>query len=212
MSQSAAQTNDFCVSMKKGQVDADHELMEVVNENNALVENSVAALENASSKAADMTVVSLEAIENSCQGTQDSMLELTNSVPEKKMLLNDTTTSVVENVQSTVARGCESVADTSDIAKAILTSVQEATNDMNKSTTSSLESFTEFMDGAGSTLKNELGSHFEVLDVFLAHQEQVSCNTIEEAAKFKVASTESVVVSTGQTPRKAPFTPLRELM
>lgn len=140
------------------------------------------------------------------------MLELTKSVPEKKILLNNTTTSVVENVQSTVAKGCESVADTSEIAKDILTSVQEATNDMNKSTKSSLEFFTEFMDGAGNTLKEELGSHFEVLDVFLAHQEQVSCNTIDEATKFQVLSKESVVVPTGQTPRKAPFTPLRELM
>ena len=60
ISQSTIQANGFCVSMKKGQVDADHELMEVINENKALVENNVAALENASSKAADMTVVSLE--------------------------------------------------------------------------------------------------------------------------------------------------------
>lgn len=83
---------------------------------------------------------------------------------------------------------------------------------MNTSTKESIDSFTVFMNGAGNSLMDELGTHFEELDVFLAHQEQVSGNTIEEAAKFKMLSEKSVVVPTGQTPKKAPHTPLKPLM
>lgn len=140
------------------------------------------------------------------------MKELISSAPEKHALLTQTTGTIIANVTETVDAGCISVRETSAMVSTVLTGVQDATNKMNFSTAESIDAFTLFMNGAGCALKDELGGHFEKLDVFLAHQEQVVGNTIEEAAKFEIVSAEAVVVPTGQTPRKLPFSPLKPFM
>jgi hypothetical protein len=97
------------------------------------------------------------------------------------------------------------------MADDILSNVQAATVKMNSSTSRSIASFTSVLDGAGSDLQGQLSSHLEGLQAFLAHQERLAGNTIEEARKFKVESDASVVAETGSTPKKRNFSPLRSL-
>ena len=139
------------------------------------------------------------------------MQELVVSVPEKQSLLSNTTSSVIKSVQSTITSGCKSVDATSAMASTVLTNVQEATDKMQKSANNCLEEFTEFMNGTGNSLECTLQSHFQELGNFLAHQEQVAENTIEQSNKFKILSESSVVDRTGHTPVKGPYTPLKEL-
>lgn len=107
--------------------------------------------------------------------------------------------------------GCESVRETANIANTTLTNIVNATESMNASTRSSIDSFNHFMDNAGDALRGQLSEHFQGLDVFLQSQDQAARNTIEEADKFKEQSDVAVVMKTGATPVKKAFTPLRSL-
>ena len=97
------------------------------------------------------------------------------------------------------------------MADDILSNVQAAAVKMNSSTSSSLDSFSSVLDGAGSDLQKQLSVHLDELQVFLTNQGQVAGSTIEEANKFKMESDAAVVEETGSTPKKRAFAPLGTL-
>jgi hypothetical protein len=165
------------------------------------------------------------------------MDNLRTSVPSKQSLLVDTEGAVKKQIETTIDEGnlyigdftgnlpcelhfnvsfsfligCASVRETAHIANTTLTNIQNATEHMNASTRSSIDSFNHFMDNAGDALRSQLVDHFDGLGHFLQSQEQSARTTVAEADKFKALSDASVVTSTGTTPVKKQFTPLRSL-
>ena len=124
------------------------------------------------------------------------------SVPEKHEFLMKTTMDVISSVDKAVKSGCESAQSTSHMANDILSNVQDATQSMNLAAGVSVTSFTEVMNGTGSSLQLTLRNHFSDLSTFLEDQEKVVVTTIDKAQEFKRCSDSSVVISTGTTPRK----------
>jgi hypothetical protein len=103
------------------------------------------------------------------------------------------------------------VQTTSDVACTMFNDIKIASNKMDDSVSTSVNTFKEFLDTQGATLSTEIDGHFDVLNEFLTTQ-STSIETISNNSKTFAENIESSQLqSSGQTPKKIKFSALKDI-
>lgn len=154
----------------------------------------------ASSSAAfsgDMSVVSTQ------RQTADSVLAtVSGMVGSKRKFLDCTVTELCAHVDGAIQQGVSVVDATSATASKVLSDVSSASQAMNASASSAMDTFTTFMDQEGEALSSGLDTHFSAVETHSATQ-TADLSALQKAGGIhRETIQESKVQATGATPRK----------
>jgi len=135
------------------------------------------------------------------------------AVEGKRASLVETVESVCSEVTEAIAKGCESVDQTSDAANTILAQVKSATEGMTASASSAMDGFKGFLDTKGADVCSGVQAHFSSVESRLGAQQRGLQSVVEQVSSFSDAMAGAVVQPTGTTPSKLPegYTALAEL-
>ena len=162
--------------------------------------------------AAKEHVFMLAAASNSRQKTDEILGGISGDVGAKRANLDETVTVLVKHVDEAIEEGCTVVAATAETANVILREVTSATESMTASAGRAMDIFVEYMDGKGQAVHEELGQHFVGLDTHFISQKAGISLVSKVTDMYGTDTANSATGTTGQTPRKAVYPPLSELV
>ena len=175
-------------------------------------QNATQAIHKSVDDAAKEHVFMLAAASNSRQKTDDILGGISGDVGAKRANLDETVTVLVSHVDQAIEEGCAAVAATSETANVILREVTSATESMTASAGRAMEVFVEYMDGKGQAVHEELGQHFVGLDAHFISQKAGVSLVSKVTDMYGNDTANSATGTTGQTPRKAVYPPLSDLV
>eukprot|EP00605_Chrysophyceae_sp_TOSAG23-4_P002869 GSChrysophyteH1.ASY1.ANO1.3160.1 assembled CDS len=124
------------------------------------------------------------------------------TIDSKKSEFSDIIKSVVENTERSHNDATKTVSSAGEKVNNLLSEIKSAAEDMNKASSTSIDNFSDFMDGEGAVVRAEVADHFESLVSFLNNSSAAITNVSTETTAFKESMLECVVPVTGMTPTK----------
>ena len=145
----------------------------------------------------DMSIVAEQ------RATADSTLStVSGMVGTKRKYLDETVTELCAHVDEAIAQGVTVVENTSVTANKVLSDVSQASQAMNSTASSAMDTFTAFMDQEGEALCSGLQSHFDTVAAHAQVQTQ-DLSALQKAAGIHNETMEGQrLASTGRTPQK----------
>jgi len=164
------------------------------------------ALSSTATQGTDSTVDALQGKENSLQVHLEAATGLVKGVSAavegQRTHMNDTVASVVAEAGKSIG-SASSRADSAALAAAkVLSDTQNATQEMRSSSSSSLKSFTSYMDGQGTEVCSQVKQHFTEVRTFLSSQKTGLTGVSEANTTFRSDMENCATKTTGNTPQK----------
>ena len=108
------------------------------------------------------------AVGNKRKEMSDLLGNIGSAVATKKAKLDNATTDLVNDISAAVESAKEAIDKTSNTATNLLSNVQNANVDMQKSTSECINTFSSFMDSHGGEVCDGVRAHFDTLGASLA--------------------------------------------
>jgi hypothetical protein len=118
----------------------------------------------------EMNSMKIHEIEDSRQLTDDIIENFSGAVDDKRCLLNSNVDSLVVNVDEAIRQSKLEVQKTSLTANTILQNITIATEDMNQTAGTAMDSFVTFIDSKGVSIQGDVKGFFITLDAYNTNQ------------------------------------------
>ncbi len=103
------------------------------------------------------------------------------------------------------------ISQTQETANVMFSDIQVACDKMDESVSESVVTFQEFLDHQGKDLQCDIGTHFSELETYLDKQTFAFTEISGQSNKFLDTTNALELQSTGHTPKKSRFAPLRDI-
>ena len=133
------------------------------------------------------------------------------AVASKKAKLDDTTSSLLSEVDTDILSAKKAVGATSMAAKKLFEDMEKASNAMNVTTSDSIRVFSSFMDSHGQEVYAGVESHFGALSSSLDDTRGRINYTKSSSKAFHTSLVSDVYENTGNTPQKMSYKEMTEL-
>lgn len=198
-------TTKFCKTIEAVNEEALSGVEKVNSDLSAKTNETIADLQDKSKALGSTTTTSINELLENKNSIESMVSGINNTVGDKRKILDDTVSTLVDKVNIAIADGCAVVHDISEVASSTLKDVVTATEAMNTSSTQAVESFVTFMDNEGETVCSKLGECFSKLENDLSN-ERSRVNGIDSSVKGYTEAMDGMTLKpTGQTPKKQVF-------